>query len=219
MTTKKEAIQAGEGAATAKFVIGNKSAERLVGDAQQILGVVKTNERYADPTLKQAVTAWQAATDAVDASDQAIKSARLTLAGLLALRAKEVTGFKRATRAVLSAVDTVAAGSARVITQLGFALEARLPVPPSMDPPSGLRAKYTKSLVLVVKWDSLKSSRGYVLQIGDAAGENFGAPIDCVRSSYQPKGLALGQTVTVRVAVRRKGGQSTWSDVLAFTVR
>ena len=87
------------------------------------------------------------------------------------------------------------------------------------DPPTGLHVRYTKSLVLVVKWKAVKGARGYQVQIGDATGQNWGSPIPCTKSTFEPVGLSPGQKVTLRVAVQTKDGLSNWSDAVAVVVR
>ena len=216
---KTQDIHAKEASAKAKFVITNATAEQLAIQTQRVVVLIKGSPLYADPILSHAVLQWDAAAAAMEQRDQAIKTGMLALAGLRAMRAKDITVWKRSTGAILAAVDTVAAGSAQIITQLGFALDTRQVVPPSTDPPQGLRAKYTKSFALVVRWKAIRGHRGYPLQIGDAAGQTFGASITCTRAKYEPQGLVPGQKVTLRVAVQRKDGLSGWSDVVTVAIR
>ena len=217
MTTHN--VHAKEAAARAKFATAKRKPAAIVGETQQVIAVVRSNALIADPNLNQSVTQWETSTVAVDKSDQAIKTTKLSLAGLRAQRAKAVTVWKRATGSVLAAVDTVSAGSAQVITQLGFEIETRQAAPPSIAPPGGLHARYTKGLALVVKWKGVKGNRGYQLEIGDATGQTFGPPLISLKSTYEPQGLVPGQKVTLRVAVQRKDGLSGWSDPVAVVVR
>jgi hypothetical protein len=208
-----------ETAATAKLSLAKKTPEAIVNRTQQVAAVIKGTPHWQNASLQQSVTQWLGAADAVDKDDQAIKTARLNLAALIAQRAKHVTAWKRTTKSVLSDVNEVSAGSAQIITELGFLVDVRKPVPASTEAPTALRVRYTKALVLVVKWNAVKGARGYLVQIGDLAGQSFGPSIACVKSTFEPQGLAPGQKVTFRVAVQRKEGTSAWSDVLAVTVR
>ena len=216
---KTQNVHAKEAAAKAKFLITNHKPDELAVQTQHVVALIRRSPLYADPILSQAVVQWDAAAVAIEQRDQAIKTGMLTLAGLRAQRAKDVTVWKRSTKAMLAAVDTVSAGSGQVITQLGFALDTRQAAPPSTDPPLGLRAKYNKSFVLVVRWKAIKGSRAYQLQIGDAAGQTFGASIACMKAKYEPQGLVPGQKVTLRVAVQRKDGLSGWSEAVTVSVR
>jgi hypothetical protein len=217
MTTKQKA-HTQEAAANAKFVVPYKTAD-MVSLTNQISTVVKGSPQWSNVNLQQSVTSWLGAADSIDKVEQAVKTTRLSLSGLIAQRAKGVTTWKRATKQVLADVDDVAAGSAQVITQLGFALTLRQPVAASSEAPTGLAVKYTKSLDLVLKWKAVKANRGYFIQIGDAAGQNWGPSLTSVKSTYTPQGLAPGAKVAFRVAVQRKGGMSAWSDALFVTVR
>ena len=216
---KTQNVHAKEAAAKAKFIVTNQKPDQIAGQTHQVVALIKGSPLYADPILSHAVTQWDDAALTIEQCDQAIKNGTLTLAGLRAQRAKDVTVWRRSTNAVVAAVDTVAAGSAQVITQLGFAIDTRQALPPSIDPPQGLHARYTKSFVLVVKWKAVKGSRGYLLQIGDATGQTFGASIVCTKSSCEPQGLLPGQKVSFRVAVQRKDGPSGWCDAIAVVVR
>ncbi len=207
-----------EAATNAKFSVPKKTPD-MVSRTKQVATVIKGTPLWQNQSLQQSVVGWLAAADVIDQLDQSIKTARLNLAGLLAQRVKGVTAWKRATKAVVTDVDAVAAGSSQVITQLGFELSVRQPTPPSVAPPTGLVAKYTRALVLVLKWKAVKGSRGYAVQIGDAAGQSWGPVLTSVKSSYEPQGLAPGQKVSVRVAVHRPSGTSDWSDALFVTVR
>jgi hypothetical protein len=207
-----------EAAANAKLVVPYKTADK-VSLTTQVSTVIKGTPQWSSVNLQQAVDSWVTAAGSIDTTEQAIKTARLSLAGLLAERAKGVTSWKRATKRVLAEVDDAAAGSSQVITQLGFALSVRQPAPASSEAPTGLTVKYTKGLDLVVKWKAVKGNRGYFVQIGDAAGQAWGPSLASVKSTYTPQGLALGSKVAFRVAVHRKGGLSAWSDALFVTVR
>jgi hypothetical protein len=215
-TTQKAHAQ--EAAANAKLVVSKKPTD-MVSVTNQVSTVIKGTPQWANPNLQQLVTSWVGAADSIDKTEQAIKTARLTLAGLLAQRAKGVTSWKRATKLVLAGVDDVAAGSAQVITQLGFALSQRQAPAPSSEAPTGLTVKYTRALDLVLKWKAVKGERGYFVQIGDAVGQTWGGPLVSVKSTYTPQGLAPGAKVAFRVAVHRKDGLSVWSDALFVTVR
>ena len=157
---KTQDIHAKEASARAKFVIANHNAEQLAVQTQGVVVLIKGSPLYADPILSHAVLQWDAAAAAMEQRDQAIKTGMLRLAGLRAQRAKDITVWKRSTGAMVAAVDMVSAGSAQMITQLGFALDTRQVVPPSIDLPQGLRAKYTKSFALVVRWKAIRSNRG-----------------------------------------------------------
>jgi hypothetical protein len=217
MNTKQKA-HTQEAAANAKLVVPYKTADK-VSLTSQVSTVIKGTPQWSNPNLQQSVNGWVSAADSIDKTEQAIKTARLSLAGLLAQRAKGVTSWRRATNLVLADVDDVAAGSAQVITQLGFALRLRQAPAASSEAPAGLTVKYTRTLDLVLKWKGVRSNRGYFVQIGDAAGQTWGPSLASVKSTYTPQGLAPGAKVAFRVAVQRKGGLSAWSDALFVTVR
>ena len=218
MNNNKQKAHTQEAAATAKFVVPSKAADK-VSLTNQISTVVKGSPQWSNVDLQQSVNSWVSAADSIDKVDQAIKTTRLTLSGLIAQRVKGVTTWKRATKQVLADVDAVAAGSAQVITQLGFALSIRQPPVASTEAPTGLIVKYTKALDLVLKWKAVKNHRGYLVQIGDAAGQTWGPSLATVKSTYKPQGLAPGAKVAFRVAVQRTSGLSAWSDALVVTVR
>ncbi len=219
MTTKKTTTPA-EATALAKFTTTGIKPDLVLGATQKVGDIVKANPALAQhPEIQQGLLAWEAAASTVDATAGKIKSAHVALTALLATLPPQMAAWKRSTHAMLALVDTASAGSAQAIQQWGFELSTREVVTPSMDPPANLRVVYTKALVMVVKWKGVPGHLGYLLQIGDGTPTGWGAPISCPRASYEPTGLTPGQKVALRVAVQRKNGVSTWSDVLSVTAR
>ena len=209
-----------EAAATAKLTTSKMTTDQMVKVAHQVSEVVKAHPEFTNrPDVQQAVTAWVGSADTVDQSAQEIKALRLALKAKLANEIKARAALKRGTKKILAVIDEAAAGSAAAIKSWGFDVSTRTSVPATHEAPTGLRALYTKELVLVVKWDAVRGSRGYLVQMTDATGQGFGSPIPCPKAMFLPTGLTPGQKVTFRVAVQRKNGLSAYSDELAVTVR
>jgi hypothetical protein len=218
MTTKKQ--NPAEQAATAKFTTTGIKPADVSGATQKTANIVKQNPAYAQhPEVQQGVTTWLAAADKVDQSSQKVKAAHLALTAMIATLALDMAAWKRAAHAIVALINTVGAGSAEAIKQWGFATTAKAIAALSSDPPQGLRATYSRALVLTVRWNGVSGHRGYLLQMGDGTPQGWGAPIPCPMARFSPQGLAPGQKVAFRVAVQRKNGLSNWSDVLTITVR
>jgi hypothetical protein len=209
-----------EATATAKLSVSRMTTDQLVKVAHQVGEVVKAHPEFANrPEVQQAVTTWGTSADSVDQAAQDIKSLRLALSARLAEEIKARAALKRGTKKILAVIDEAAAGSAAAIKSWGFEVATRTSAPATHEAPTGLRALYTKELVLTVKWHAVRGSRGYLLQMTDATGQGFGPPIPCPKAMFLPVGLTPGQKVTFRVAVQRKNGLSAYSDELAVTVR
>jgi hypothetical protein len=209
-----------ESAATAKLSVSKLTTEQMVTVAHQVSEVVKAHPEFTNrPDVQQAVTTWVGAADTADQSAQSVKALRLALAAKLAEEVKARAALKRGTRKILAVIDEAAAGSASAIKSWGFEVATRSVAPATHESPTGLRATYTKELVLQLKWDAVRGSRGYLVQVDDGTGHGFGTPIPCPKATLTPAGLTPGQKVVIRVAVQRKNGLSAWSDELALIVR
>jgi hypothetical protein len=209
-----------EAAAMAKYTTSGVKPQQVASATQQTADLVKQNPAYAQhPEIQQGVATWLTSADKVDQSSQKLKAAHVTLTALIATLALDMAAWKRAAHAVVALVNTACAGSAQAIKAWGLATTARAMVAASSDPPQGLRATYTRALVLAVRWAGVKNHLGYLLQIGDGTPQGWGTPIQCPRARYEPQGLTPGQRVSFRVAVQRKNGVSAWSDALSITVR
>jgi len=218
MTTKK--TNTTEEAAKAAFTLDSQKSQEIIVKTAHLTDVIKAHPAYATtPTMQQSVTAITSITQTLSKQESDIQSARASLKSLIAARELTVHAFGRARRTLLSAVDEIAAGSAAALTEWGFGVQTRQPLPTSDAPPANLHVRYTRALVMVIAWKHVPGQRGYAIQIGDGTPQGWGAAIQCPKASYTPTGLTPGQKIAIRVAVQRKNGLSTWSEALSATVR
>jgi hypothetical protein len=209
-----------QAAATAKFPTSDVKASLVAGETQKVASLIQANPAYAQhPEIQAGVTAWLASASTVDQASQKLKAAHVTLTALIAALATAMAAWKRDAQAVTTLVNTASAGSAQAITGWGFSVASREARVPTLDAPTGLRAEYSRSLVLTLKWAGVRGRLSYAVQIGDGTPTGWGAAIPVSKASYQPPGLTPGQKVAFRVAVQRKNGMSNWSDMLVVTVR
>jgi len=218
MAKKKTKPQ--EAAATAKFTATKQTTAQLVDETKKKISYVQANPAYAaTPAMQQAVTTWEGSMQKLDKNNSDAKSARVSLDALIAARPAALAEWRRATKAMVSVVDQVSVGSAQAIKDWGFDVVTRTTTTPTSDPPQGLRVTYDKAFELNVRWKGVKSHVGYQIQIGDGTPTGWGGAIVVAQAHYKPVGLVPGQHLAIRVAVQRKTGLSTWSDVLTATVR
>jgi hypothetical protein len=217
----KKPVTHPEDAAKAVFRISSRKPQDVVVSTNQLLENVKKHPQFPNqPAMQQAVTTMSGITDSLAKQDTDIQSARTSLMAQLSARALTMHSFTRARRSLVAVADQVAGGSASTLNEWGFmATTANAPLPPSTDPPTGLRVRYNKALDMEILWKSVPGHRGYALQIGDGTPTGWGPVIQSPKARYAPTGLTPGQKVVIRVAVQRKSGLSAFSDGLSATVR
>ena len=210
-----------EDAAKAVFRMTTRKPQDVVVQTNQLLENVKKHPQYpTTPAMQQAVTTVSGITDTLATQDTNIQTARTGLVALMAARALTMHSFMRARRSLLAVADQIAAGSAATLNEWGFtASTSNAPLPATDTPPTALRVRYTKTLVMEIVWKAVAGQRGYVLQIGDGTPQGWGPVIQCPKARYLPTGLNPGQKIAIRVAVQRKSGLSTWSESISATVR
>jgi hypothetical protein len=209
-----------EGTAKATLATAKLAADAMVTLTSQRSEVMKQAPGWAShPTVQAAVASWGTASSTVGAGAQSITAAQLTLNALEATQVKNVAAWRRATLSVVAAVNDASGGSAEVIKQWGLDVVQHAPIVDTPDPPIGLRAVYSRQLVLALVWKGAANQRGYLVQIGDGTPTGWGPSIPSTRARYVPAGLTPGQKISVRVAVIRKSGTSAWSDPLSLVVR
>ena len=179
MTTPKKPKAHPEDAAKAVFRISTRKPADLVVSTNQLLENVKKHPQYGNqPAMQQAVTMMSGITDTLTKQDTDIGTARTNLIALMSARQLTVHSFMRARRSLLPVADQIAAGSPSTLNEWGFgATSMNTPLPPSTDPPTGLRVRYNKALELEILWKSVPGHRGYVLQIGDGTPTGWGSVI------------------------------------------
>jgi len=206
-----------EAQAHAKLDINTTRKTALVERVQKATEAVQKHPDFAThPEMQQCVSSLGAAADALGGNISAVHALRVQETALLAKQPALVADCKRGVKKLVALVDETTRGSAEGIQQWGLGVQGRSPTV-SATPPSGLRATYDANLHLVLRWDAVRGHRGYELQIGDAAGETWSAPVHVPRASFAPTGLVPGQAVSFRVAVHRPSGVSPYSDVLKVT--
>ena len=217
----KKPVTHPEDAAKAVFRVPTRKPQDIVVSTNQLLENVKKHPQYGNtPAMQQAVTTMTGITDTLSKQDTDIQTARTSLIAQLSARALTMHAYTRARRSLLAVADQVAAGSAATLNEWGFvASSANPPLPPSTDPPTGLRVRYTKDLAMEILWKSVAGHRGYAVQIGDGTPTGWGPVIQTPKARYMPTGLTPGQKVVIRVAVQRKTGLSTYTEGLSATVR
>ena len=207
-------------AAKPRFPISHMKVDELVSAVRKRAESVKGHPSYAQtPEVQQATTAWTASVDQLDDREAKIRGLKVALAALMLDQQGDVAGVARCTTSVLAAVGKAAGGSVEALHQWGFETSVRSPTVPSTDAPEGLKATFSRALVLTLRWKAIREQKGYLLQIGDGTPTGWGPTLTSARSHYMPTGLTPGQHIAVRVAVQRPSGVSAWSDALNVVVR
>ena len=218
MTTKNQNTK--EAQAHGRIITTSRTKEGRVTQAQTVIGQIKANPAYANtPKVQECTAAYEAATNALSTNLASIKTARTALIPLLASQVTLDADLKRTQKTLEAVITDVGKGSAEAIQQWGLSVAGRTPTPVTNDPPGDLKASYNKSLQLVLKWKGIRGHMGYVLELGDGTPTGWGQPIQVTKARFLPTGLAAGQKLAFRVAVRRTSGLSDYSDMMTITVR
>jgi hypothetical protein len=215
---KTKDISMKEAQAVARIDLGRR-ANNAVGSAQSTVAAIKASPDYATkPEVQQCTTALGAAADAVDKNLKAIVALRVEEKSLLTSQIVLLAALRRSAKSVTAVINEAAAGSTEAIKKWGLDVVGRAPSPTSTAAPDGLRVLYTKELAMVIRWNGVRGSKGYEVQIGDGTPQGWGQPIHATRARYLPTGLTPGQKVAIRVAVHRATGLSAYSDPVSVTV-
>jgi len=216
---KTKNMNMNEAQAVSRIDLGNTKTT-AVTKARHTVDSIKANPDYATkPEVQQVTTALAAATDALDNNMKALTALRTEEQALLTSQLVLHAAFKRSVKSTLAVIDETAGGSAEGIKKWGLDVAGRQPTAVDTRAPEGLRAVYTRAVVLNIRWKGIRRSKGYEIQIGDGTGQGWGQPIHLNTSRFIPTGLTPGQKVSFRVAVHRSTGTSDYSEPLIVTVR
>lgn len=206
------------GGAKVRLELSARSDSDLAAFAEAHVTAMTGNTNFPTPTPSAGVFAqWLAD---FEAKLSELENLRVVL--------KNLTEQKDAIRAGLQAVFTQRAlyvemasnGNPDIIATSGLPLR-RPPTPVGQLPwPQNLRVEQTQSNgVLIIRWLSVASSRGYVLQCAEVVpgqAREWNQVYTGGKFSFQHNGLVPGKTYEYRVAaLGGVNGQSEWSPVVS----
>ena len=177
----------------------------------------------SSPTLQAAVTAWNAAADAVESNAKSIADTRTKLAALEASQRANRQSWKTTTKQVTGIVSVVCEGSPDMVHALGFDVFTHAG-PITQVAPSGLVSLPAKVAgEAAVSWQKGTAKHGFLVQRASepANPATIAAAIPCTRTKYKIEGAVSASVVHFRVAAidpTTPAGASPWSDWVACTV-
>ncbi len=221
MPTTKQQMDAGEKQASARLRLRESSKTALAQQARATLDNVKRSKNFPnDQDVQKAASNFEAATAALEKTNEALLLLRAQEEALLSTLVVQAAAVRRTGNGLLAAVNVSAGGSAQAILEWGLEVATMAkPIKELPPPPENLRATIDRAHKLVIRWDAVIGHVGYVLQFGDPNTGAWRDPLRVTKASYAPEGIALGQAVSVRVAVLRTSGESAFSNAVGFTMR
>jgi hypothetical protein len=200
-----------------------RAAEEIVAaDKKSIAGIKGSANYNAGTEVPNAVTAWENATNALDANNQAKAKAKLAYETALAAEPTLIRRASTRRRGVINAIDAFSDGSKEVALSFTVELEGRQPSPDAIVPQNLRPMKLKKPTVASVRWDPVEGCQGYEIQhcTNPADPSTFSTSDHVTGSRFDLLGQAPGTTVYFRVLSLDKklpGGKTaytTWVPVV-----
>ena len=207
--------------AVAKMEIAHMNTAQKVKYARDTHNTATASSVFqSTPQLQTSMTAWQAATDALDQNQSDISKTE----GLLTtLRQKEVNlvfNYEVTAASYGGVAQATAKGDPSVVAGLGLALKSPPMKPVEIGAPLGLQIHTSKAGVESLVWDKVLGARLYVMQIStDPATDASWTTVQGGGRKRKLTGLVHGQKYLLRVKALGATLESPWSAVLGITAK
>jgi hypothetical protein len=188
--------------ATPQIIEKGQGAEQLVTSGNDIIGNITASAALAGaPAVQAVLKTWATANANLDANNKSKAAGKLQLDTALANEGPLVRRWGTSKRAVLSAIEVAADGSAEIVQSFNVAVEKRQPKPAATVPANLRPMKVHKSNAASVRWDPTLGAKGYMLQhaTNPSDATTYSPQIHVSESKYHFGGQTAGATIYFRV--------------------
>jgi hypothetical protein len=166
------------------------------------------------PNPNPTVAALTAVTDALEASFNDARAARLVAKTKTQLQDDQLEAFRTTVSLLASYVDNASGGDATIIESSGFAVRATptpvgpLPAPTNLQATPGAHKGHA-----ALRWGALYGAKSYLIERADDAPElKWGFLASSTKREAEVNSMISGKTYWHRVAAVGAAGQGPWSD-------